>query len=200
MLLALTPAGASIVLLDHQQQESVSRRIAGRCRSRLEITDAATTGSAGTRELGSVTIEELTAAAEIAATTEEALSFTAWRALPDALITWSSGSTGDRRAQGHSEVRRGHAAQPGPFHRADGTPSRGRAAPASALPLFGDIGPEAGPAFAEIEKTMRDVTGEIFDKVRSTGVTPRVAGTEISQQKLALALSHQEESPAPTPR
>lgn len=66
--------------------------------------------------------------------------------------------------------------------------------------LFGDIGPEAGQAFAKIEKTMRDVTGEIFDKVRSTGVTPRVAGTEISQQKLALALSHQEESSSSTPR
>lgn len=95
VLLALMHAGASIVLLDHQQQESVSRRIAGRCRSRLEITDAETTGSAGTQELGSVTVEELTAAAETAATTEKALSFTTWRALPDALITWSSGSTGE---------------------------------------------------------------------------------------------------------
>lgn len=59
VLLALMPAGASIVLLDHRQQESVSRRIAGRCRSRLKITDAETTGSAGTQELGSVTVEEL---------------------------------------------------------------------------------------------------------------------------------------------
>ncbi|MEW2068781.1 class I adenylate-forming enzyme family protein [Streptomyces sp. NPDC007346] len=95
VLLALMHAGASIVLLDHQQQESVSRRIAAQSRSRLEITDAETAGSA-TPELGSVTVEELTAAAGPLTTTEPAgLSFTAWRALPDALITWSSGSTGE---------------------------------------------------------------------------------------------------------
>ncbi|MEW2071339.1 Glu/Leu/Phe/Val dehydrogenase dimerization domain-containing protein [Streptomyces sp. NPDC007346] len=60
--------------------------------------------------------------------------------------------------------------------------------------LFGDIGPEADQAFAKIEKAMHDVTGEIFDNVRATGVTPRVAGAEISRQKLALALSHQQEA------
>ncbi|MET9366379.1 Glu/Leu/Phe/Val dehydrogenase dimerization domain-containing protein [Streptomyces griseoflavus] len=53
--------------------------------------------------------------------------------------------------------------------------------------LFGDIGPHADEALTKIEKTMRDITAEIFQRVRATGVTPRQAATAISEEKLRRA-------------
>ncbi len=90
VLLALMHTGASIVLLDDQQQPAVTEQVVGVTRSRLTVVDD-TTATSGRAV---VTVAEL-----LAGTTggpaAEALSFEAWRALPDGLITWSSGSTGE---------------------------------------------------------------------------------------------------------
>ncbi|SDL75295.1 class I adenylate-forming enzyme family protein [Streptomyces wuyuanensis] len=95
VLLALMHTGVSIVLLDDLQQDAVTERVVTLARSRLTITDGANRAPAG----ATVSVDELLAEAAGGPSTtgHEAgeLSFTAWRALPDGLITWSSGSTGE---------------------------------------------------------------------------------------------------------
>ncbi|GAA3225438.1 aldehyde dehydrogenase family protein [Nonomuraea helvata] len=87
-LLALMHLDASIVLIDHRETASERRRMAAVAGARLIIDDG---------DKGRTTLHSLAEQARQREVRAEFLSFTAWHARTDALVTWSSGSTGSPR-------------------------------------------------------------------------------------------------------
>ncbi|WP_320779711.1 class I adenylate-forming enzyme family protein [Streptomyces sp. CRN 30] len=92
VLLGLIHMGASVVLLDQRQRSEDSGRAAEQARARLAVVDDDASPVPGLRRL--YVYELLTAAAEHRPA-DERIRFDHWERLPDALIAWSSGSTGE---------------------------------------------------------------------------------------------------------
>ncbi|MGW0520238.1 class I adenylate-forming enzyme family protein [Crossiella sp. NPDC003009] len=93
VLLALIHAGASTVLIDPGQRAAETARAAGLAKVRLAVVDDEDTENIPW--LPMVSGFELLAAAAARPPTATAFELSAWAGLPDALITWSSGSTGE---------------------------------------------------------------------------------------------------------
>ncbi|MET9403373.1 class I adenylate-forming enzyme family protein [Kitasatospora sp. NPDC002965] len=93
VLLGLAHAGASIVLLDHQDTAEETTRIHRLTRASLTVVDGSALPPAGDR---TVLVQDLLAAAgsRPPAELDGPLDLDLWRGLPDGLIMWSSGSTG----------------------------------------------------------------------------------------------------------
>ncbi|MFE7559999.1 class I adenylate-forming enzyme family protein [Kitasatospora sp. NPDC057500] len=92
VLLALAHAGASIVLLDHQDTAEETTRIHRLTRAALSVVGSEALPPAEGR---TARVDELLAAAGPPSPgRDRALDLGPWRALPDGLIMWSSGSTG----------------------------------------------------------------------------------------------------------
>ena len=92
VLLGLMHLGASVVLLDQRQRPAESARIARLARVRLAVVDGETPPVPGPE---SVSGYELLASAAGRSPADQTLRFDTWSELPDALITWTSGSTGE---------------------------------------------------------------------------------------------------------
>ncbi|WP_233518315.1 class I adenylate-forming enzyme family protein [Streptomyces corynorhini] len=92
VLLGLMHRGASVALLDQRQRAEESGRAAAQAGARLAIVDDDAPPVPGPRRLY---VYELLAAAAERRPADERIAFDGWEALPDALITWSSGSTGE---------------------------------------------------------------------------------------------------------
>ncbi|MGC9381939.1 class I adenylate-forming enzyme family protein [Streptomyces sp. MH13] len=90
-LLALMHIGASIVLVDQQEKADETERIRTQARAKVVLVDDDAPVHDGD-EVAS--LYELLAVSAGRTHTDRALDFTAWSALPDGLIMWSSGSTG----------------------------------------------------------------------------------------------------------
>ncbi|MFT9473017.1 class I adenylate-forming enzyme family protein [Streptomyces sp. Mo3] len=92
-LLALMHVGASIVMVDHQERAEATQRICDRAGVKICVVDDDTpmpeSGPAR------VTVYELLVAGVDQSPAERRLSFDTWCELPDGLIMWSSGSTGE---------------------------------------------------------------------------------------------------------
>lgn len=104
-LFALMHTGASIVMLDQHQRAEESGRIARRTKVRLAVVDEEAAPVPGTR---SVSVYELLAEAADRPPADGRIRIDAWSALTDALITWSSGSTGEPKGvvkPGHAMIR-----------------------------------------------------------------------------------------------
>jgi long-chain acyl-CoA synthetase len=94
-LLALMHVGASIVLIDHQERAEPTGRLIAKAGVRLCVVgDNAELPETDVPQLD---LYELRLAAT-ARTSEAVLDVTGWRALPDGLLMWSSGSTGEPKA------------------------------------------------------------------------------------------------------
>ncbi|MFF3019634.1 class I adenylate-forming enzyme family protein [Streptomyces sp. NPDC057939] len=91
VLYALMHVGASIVLVDQQEHQEETRRIAVRTGVKVTFVDDDTPIYP---DADPVHLYELMVAVADHAPTEQALSFDAWGELPDGLIMWTSGSTG----------------------------------------------------------------------------------------------------------
>ncbi|MCK2241298.1 MULTISPECIES: aldehyde dehydrogenase family protein [unclassified Crossiella] len=106
-LLALVHLDVSIVLVDHRQTPEETLRFAGLARARWAVLQPALPADdAGVGPAGALYLDELLA--EAAARTEDvlgSLSFVDWFSRTDALIAWSSGTTGDPKGI----VRSGHS-------------------------------------------------------------------------------------------
>lgn len=98
VLLALVHTGASVVLFDPQQPPHESARAAERARPQLVVLDQEAQ-PIPSPEHGPepVYVFDLLAATVSRQPSTEQVDFDRWRALPDALITWSSGSTGEAK-------------------------------------------------------------------------------------------------------
>ncbi|MGV9774981.1 aldehyde dehydrogenase family protein [Streptosporangium sp. NPDC003464] len=99
VLLALMHLDTSIVLVDHRETAAERRRTSSVSGARLLITDSADLTDlsdlvAGTDTLAIHSLAEEARRREVGA---EFLSLSAWHARTDALITWSSGSTGSAK-------------------------------------------------------------------------------------------------------
>ncbi|MEU8480116.1 class I adenylate-forming enzyme family protein [Streptomyces hygroscopicus] len=92
-LLALMHVGASIVMVDHQERAEATQRICDQAGVKISVVDDDTPVLEGGPVR--VTIYELLVAALEQSPAEQRLSFDTWCALPDGLIMWSSGSTGE---------------------------------------------------------------------------------------------------------
>ncbi|WP_327065620.1 acyl--CoA ligase [Kitasatospora sp. NBC_01250] len=92
VLFALMHLGASVVLVDQQEKQEATGSIIRRAGTKLVLVDDDAPVPADTEP---VYLYELISAAPDLAVTEERLSFDAWSDLDDALIMWSSGSTGE---------------------------------------------------------------------------------------------------------
>ncbi|WP_030750754.1 class I adenylate-forming enzyme family protein [Streptomyces sp. NRRL F-5135] len=92
VLLGLMHIGASVALLDQLQRAEESGRAAAQARARLAVVDDDAPEVPGPPRLF---VYELLAAAAERRPTDEQIRFDTWERLPDALITWSSGSTGE---------------------------------------------------------------------------------------------------------
>ena len=94
VLLGLARAGASIVLLDHQDKAEETTRVHRLTRAELAIVDDDAVPPAEGRTVFVYQLLAAAAAAGPAPAPGGPLDLTVWRALPDGLIMWSSGSTG----------------------------------------------------------------------------------------------------------
>lgn len=92
VLFALMHVGASVVLVDQQEKQEATGSIIRRAGTKLVLVDDDAPVPADTDP---VYLYELIASAPDLAVTDERLSFDAWSDLDDALIMWSSGSTGE---------------------------------------------------------------------------------------------------------
>lgn len=92
VLLGLMHIGASVALLDQHQRAEESGRAAAQAGGRLAVVDDEAPPVPGARQFF---VYELLAAAAERQPTDERIHFDTWSRLPDALITWSSGSTGE---------------------------------------------------------------------------------------------------------
>lgn len=90
-LFALMHVGASIVLPDHQERAEDTRRLCVTSGVKLCLVDDDAPMPDG---IPWIPIYELVVAASNVHPSDSAVSFEAWRERPDALIMWSSGSTG----------------------------------------------------------------------------------------------------------
>lgn len=91
-LLGLMHAGASIVLVDQQARPEETSRIARRTGAKLVLVD---NDAPVDPELRPIALYELLVAAAGRSPLGRRLSFDTWCDLPDSLIMWTSGSTGD---------------------------------------------------------------------------------------------------------
>ncbi|MEK8173547.1 AMP-binding protein [Streptomyces sp. M19] len=90
-LLALMHLGASIVLVDHQEKADETERIRAQAGAKIVLVD----DDAPVADSGElVFLYEVMATSAGTVAQDGALDFTTWSALPDGLIMWSSGSTG----------------------------------------------------------------------------------------------------------
>ncbi|MBP2474302.1 acyl-coenzyme A synthetase/AMP-(fatty) acid ligase/acyl-CoA reductase-like NAD-dependent aldehyde dehydrogenase [Crossiella equi] len=95
-LLALVHLDTSIVLVDHRQTPEETLRFAGLARARWAVLQPALpTDDAGVGPAGALYIDELLAEAANAPEQHGSLSFVDWFSRSDALIAWSSGTTGE---------------------------------------------------------------------------------------------------------
>ncbi|MET9800389.1 class I adenylate-forming enzyme family protein [Streptomyces sp. NPDC006368] len=92
VLLGLMHRGASVALLDQRQRTEDSGRAAEQARARLAVVDDDAPPVPGP---GRLYVYELLAAAAERRPADEQIRFDRWERLPDALIAWSSGSTGE---------------------------------------------------------------------------------------------------------
>lgn len=90
VMLGLIQAGASIVLVDHLDRPEETTRIARQARAVLQILDTVAPGPGSTP---AVSIRQVLESADPARCPGQ-IDAGPWRALPDGLIMWSSGSTG----------------------------------------------------------------------------------------------------------
>ncbi|MFB6822273.1 class I adenylate-forming enzyme family protein [Streptomyces virginiae] len=90
-LFGLMHAGASIVLIDQQEHAEETSRIAKRTGAKLVFVDGDAPVDA---DLGAITLYELLVSAAGREPFDRKLSLETWCDLPDALIMWTSGSTG----------------------------------------------------------------------------------------------------------
>ena len=93
VMLALMHAGASIVLLDHNELPEVTERLIGQAGAGLCVTDEDTTMPETAVPVVSIYQLQLAAAGRTAHRDED-LDVQAWGELPDGLLMCSSGSTG----------------------------------------------------------------------------------------------------------
>ncbi|MFK3983770.1 class I adenylate-forming enzyme family protein [Micromonospora sp. NPDC050397] len=93
VLLGLAHAGASIVLVDHQDKAEETTRIAGLTRAALSIVDDDALPPADGKAVYLYQILADAASRPVPGL-DGPLDLTLWRDLPDGLIMWSSGSTG----------------------------------------------------------------------------------------------------------
>ncbi|MGN9841691.1 aldehyde dehydrogenase family protein [Nonomuraea sp. H19] len=91
-LLALMHLDASIVLIDHRETAAERRRMSSVAGARLIINDGDLADL--TARVPTLAIHSLAEEARRREPSAEFLSFSAWHARTDALVTWSSGSTG----------------------------------------------------------------------------------------------------------
>ncbi|MFB7666054.1 class I adenylate-forming enzyme family protein [Kitasatospora sp. NPDC056138] len=92
VLFALMHLGASVVLVDQQEKQETTGSIIRRAGTKLVLVDDDAPVPA---DADPVYLYELLAAAPDLEVTDRRLCFDAWRDLDDALIMWSSGSTGE---------------------------------------------------------------------------------------------------------
>lgn len=92
VLFALMHVGASIVLLDQQERAEATGSVVRRSGAKLVLVDDDAPVPA---DVDPVHLYELISAAPEVRVTDEHLDFGAWSDLDDALIMWSSGSTGE---------------------------------------------------------------------------------------------------------
>lgn len=92
VLFALMHLGASVVLVDQQENREATASIIRRADPKLVLVDDDAPVPA---EIDPVHLYELIAAAPDLAVTDQRLDFEVWSGLDDALIMWSSGSTGE---------------------------------------------------------------------------------------------------------
>ncbi|MDH6117451.1 class I adenylate-forming enzyme family protein [Kitasatospora sp. GAS204B] len=92
VLFALMHVGASVVMVDQQEKQEATGSIIRRAGTKLVLVDDDAPVPADTEP---VYLYELLAAAPDLAVTDRRLDFGAWSDLDDALIMWSSGSTGE---------------------------------------------------------------------------------------------------------
>ncbi|WP_349497447.1 aldehyde dehydrogenase family protein [Crossiella sp. CA-258035] len=90
-LLALVHLDVSIVLVDHRQTPEETLRFAGLARARWAVLQPALP----TAEVGTLLLDELIAEAANGQDVLGSLSFVDWFSRSDALIAWSSGTTGE---------------------------------------------------------------------------------------------------------
>ncbi|MER6949652.1 aldehyde dehydrogenase family protein [Nonomuraea sp. NPDC000554] len=94
-LLALMHLDCSIVLVDHRETLAERRRMSATAKARLLITDNDFADL--TDRVPSLAVHSLAEEARRRKPGTEFLSFSAWHARSDALVTWSSGSTGSAK-------------------------------------------------------------------------------------------------------
>ncbi|WP_042389095.1 class I adenylate-forming enzyme family protein [Streptacidiphilus melanogenes] len=92
VLFALMHLGASVVLVDQQEKRDATASIIRRAGTKLVLVDD---DAPAPDEADPVHLYELLAAAPDLEVTDRRLDFGAWSDLDDALIMWSSGSTGE---------------------------------------------------------------------------------------------------------
>ncbi|WP_051828007.1 class I adenylate-forming enzyme family protein [Streptomyces bicolor] len=94
LLFALIHLDTSVVLLDGQQTHRATERFAALARARYAVLDGADPAPTGVTALSTADLAA-DAAAHLPAAPATALSDSRWRARDDALVLWSSGSTGE---------------------------------------------------------------------------------------------------------
>ncbi|MFH8472622.1 class I adenylate-forming enzyme family protein [Streptomyces sp. NPDC018000] len=98
-LLALAHLDASLVLLDHRQTGAETRTVIEQCRVRWVIGDGPDDGLCpGPGAPRFLSLESLTAAPGPSSEAPTDLDFSRWQRRTDALVAWSTGSTGRAKA------------------------------------------------------------------------------------------------------